>query len=255
MAAGRREELGVDAFEAEAPEVMDDAAGTGAQRTRLVMMALAAVVVLEAIPATLWVRGRFAAEPPVASVAAPPLLPDPIPIVAAATVTCAPTSAAATATTGSTENPKPAAPRPAPAGLMAGLLSVTGPVPMHVYLDGRLVGRTDAETIMLPVGEHDLEFVSESAGFRTSSSVVVQAGRTAAIQLDAPRVPVHVNAIPWAEVWIDNQRVGETPIGNLQQTIGSHEVIFRHPELGERRTMVMVTMKEPARISMDMRKR
>jgi hypothetical protein len=64
-----------------------------------------------------------------------------------------------------------------------------------------------------------------------------------------------VNALPWAEVWLDNRRIGETPIGNLQTGIGVHEVLFRHPELGERKTTVLVTLKGPARVSMDLREK
>ena len=50
-----------------------------------------------------------------------------------------------------------------------------------------------------------------------------------------------VNALPWAEVSIDGERVGETPIGSVQVPIGTHEVVFRHPDLGERRTTATVT--------------
>ena len=64
-----------------------------------------------------------------------------------------------------------------------------------------------------------------------------------------------INAIPWAEVFIDGTRVGETPLGNLPQTLGPHEIVFRHPQLGERRVNAMVTLKETARISIDMRQR
>jgi hypothetical protein len=61
--------------------------------------------------------------------------------------------------------------------------------------------------------------------------------------------------VPWAEVWIDGERVGDTPIGNLQAKIGTREIVFKHPELGERRTTATVTLKEPVRISMDLRKK
>jgi hypothetical protein len=36
--------------------------------------------------------------------------------------------------------------------------------------------------------------------------------------------------------------------------LGSHEIVFRHPELGERRQTVIVTLGSPARVSVDMRK-
>jgi hypothetical protein len=63
-----------------------------------------------------------------------------------------------------------------------------------------------------------------------------------------------VNATPWAQVWIDGQSIGDTPIANLPTTIGSHEMIFRHPQLGERRITAVITLKEPARVAVDMTK-
>jgi len=71
---------------------------------------------------------------------------------------------------------------------------------------------------------------------------------------DKPRGRVRVVANPWAEVWIDGVRAGETPLGNLSMTIGPHEVLFRHPEHGEQRHAVTVTLAAPARLSVDLRK-
>jgi hypothetical protein len=83
----------------------------------------------------------------------------------------------------------------------------------------------------------------------------VTPGQTSAIPVELPRAALSINAVPWAEVFIDGTRVGETPIGNLAQTLGPHEIVFRHPQLGERRLNTLVTMKENNRISMDMRQR
>jgi hypothetical protein len=255
------EAVGLDAFATEAARPAAAARPAGdVDRLRIALIALGVLVVLEAVPTLLWVRSRLAPAP-VVTVAAAPSVPASIPIGAAsATPPCTPPAAqsgtaVAAATTRPDESAKVPAPRAAPPGMVAGLVAITAPVPMHVFAGGRLVGTTEADTIMLPVGEHDLELVSESIGLRARRTVTIQAGRTIDLRIDPPRVPVHVNAIPWAEVWIDNQRIGETPIGNLQQTVGSHEIVFRHPELGERRMIVMITMKEPARISMDLRKR
>jgi len=54
-------------------------------------------------------------------------------------------------------------------------------------------------------------------------------------------------------VLIDNKRVGETPIGNITVPIGAHEVLFRHPELGERRMSVTVSVGEPLKVGVDLR--
>ena len=38
-----------------------------------------------------------------------------------------------------------------------------------------------------------------------------------------------------AEVWIDGKPFGETPLGNLEVPIGTHELLLRHPDVGEHR--------------------
>jgi hypothetical protein len=37
--------------------------------------------------------------------------------------------------------------------------------------------------------------------------------------------------------------------------IGSHQVVFRHPQFGEKQTTVTVSLQEAARVSVDMRGR
>jgi hypothetical protein len=138
--------------------------------------------------------------------------------------------------------------------IAAGLLSVVAPLPLQVYSRGRLIGTSEAETLMLPLGSHELEFVNQDVGYRTSRSVTIQAGRNANLRIDPPTGTLHLNALPWAEVWVDDKRIGETPIGNMNVAIGTRQIVFRHPDLGERRTRVLVTLKEPARVSMDLRK-
>jgi hypothetical protein len=138
---------------------------------------------------------------------------------------------------------------------LPGSIAVASPVPVRVFEDQRLIGTSDMDRIMLPAGEHLIELAADAVGYRTTRTVRVTAGQTAAVALDFPRAPVSINAIPWAEVFIDGTRIGETPLGNLPQTLGPHEIVFRHPQLGERRVNAMVTLKETARISVDMRQR
>jgi len=126
---------------------------------------------------------------------------------------------------------------------------------MQVLEGGRVVGTSEIERIMLSPGAHELEFVSDQFQFRQSSKVSIQAGRGAPVSLTIPRVAMNINALPWAEVFVDGTRIGDTPLANVQQTIGDHEIVFRHPQLGEKRQVARVTLKEPLRISVDMRSR
>jgi hypothetical protein len=223
---------------------------------RIVIAALATVALLQVVPTFLWVRDRFSGVAAAASnvVAG---VPQPAPFLAAAAcVPAAPEEPTATdpaAAARVTSAAAAAAAAPRPPAMVAGLLSVETPVPMRVYARGKLVGTTEVDTIMLPVGTHELTLENTNVGFQARRSVTVQAGRTSTIRLDAPSGTMNVNAVPWAEVWVAGRRLGETPLGNLQMPIGTHEVVFRHPQLGERRTTVLVTLKGPARVSMDLR--
>ena len=147
-------------------------------------------------------------------------------------------------------------PMSAPQGIpVSGWVSVTSPVEMQLFEDNRLVGSSRSDRIMMSVGDHSLQIVNETLGYRTTRVVQVTPGKVTPIRVDVPKGSVALNAAPWAEVWVNGDRAGETPIGNISLPIGTHDVLFRHPELGEQRHTVTVTMSGPARLSVDMRKR
>jgi hypothetical protein len=137
----------------------------------------------------------------------------------------------------------------------SGWISVASPVDVQLFEGGRLLGSSQTDRIMVPSGTHQIELVNETLGYRTMRSVQVAPGKIAAVPVKLPMGSVAINAIPWAEVWIDGNRVGETPIGNQPATIGNHEIVFRNPELGEKTQTVTVTLTTPARLSVDMRKK
>jgi hypothetical protein len=136
-----------------------------------------------------------------------------------------------------------------------GSLSIATPVAVQVFEGQRLIGTSDIEKIMLPGGDHELEFVSEPVGFRSARKLRVAANQTTSLALEMPKTPVSINALPWADVSVDGTRVGETPLGNVSMALGPHEIVFRHPQLGERRVTTVITLKDANRVSMDMRSR
>ena len=140
------------------------------------------------------------------------------------------------------------------AGPESGWLAARAAAPLQILEDGKLVGTTASERILMPAGEHIFEFSDAALGFEESRTVKIVAGRTQNVSIDLPEVPISINATPWAEAWLDGRSLGETPIGNLTTTIGSHEVVLRHPQFGERRITAVVTMKEAARVAADMRR-
>jgi hypothetical protein len=134
----------------------------------------------------------------------------------------------------------------------AGWMTVKSPVELQILEDKRLVGSTEADRLMLPAGRHELEFVNTDLEFRRTMTVQVSAGSTVTATVEVPNGSLSVNALPWAEVTINGKPVGTTPLGNLSVPIGSHEIVWRHPQLGERRRTVKVTATTPVRVGMDL---
>lgn len=141
----------------------------------------------------------------------------------------------------------------APAGALAGWLAVDAPAEVLVYEDEQLVGSSRSERIMLPAGRHELEIANTALGFRDRRAVSIAPGGVTRLEIAWPTGTLAINAIPWAEAFVDGDAVGETPIGGIDVPIGEHEILFRHPELGERRVTVTVTAGAPAKVGVDLR--
>jgi hypothetical protein len=138
---------------------------------------------------------------------------------------------------------------------LSGWIAVSAPVDVQIFEGKQMLGTSQTDRIMVSAGRHDLEIVNDTLGYRSVRTVQVPPGKVAPIRIDWPKGTLAVNAVPWAEVWIDGERVGDTPIGNVSLPIGPHELVFRHPEFGELRHAATVTANAPARVSVDMRKK
>jgi hypothetical protein len=106
---------------------------------------------------------------------------------------------------------------------------------------------------MVPTGRHELDIVNDALGFTERRVVQVTAGQVTAISANWPTGAVSINAQPWAQVFIDGMLLGETPIANARVAIGQHEILFRHPQLGEHRQSVTVTTRETSKVGIDLR--
>jgi hypothetical protein len=138
---------------------------------------------------------------------------------------------------------------------VSGWIAVTAPADVQVFENKRLLGTSQSDRLMVAAGRHELEIVNETLGYRATRTVQVAPGRITPIRVEFPKGTIALNAIPWAEVWVDGVKIGDTPIGNLQLTIGAHEIVFRNPDLGEQRHAATITADAPARLSVDLRKK
>jgi serine/threonine protein kinase len=144
-----------------------------------------------------------------------------------------------------------AAPEGAP---VSGWVAVSSPTVVQMFEGGRLLGSSQSDRLMVSAGRHEIELVADQLGYHVTRTVQVSPGKVTPIKLELPKGTIALNATPWAEVWVDGDKIGDTPIGNYQLTLGPHDFVFRHPDLGEQRHTAVVTLKTPARLSVDMRK-
>ena len=134
-----------------------------------------------------------------------------------------------------------AAPRP-------GWVAVKAPYEMQVLEGGRPLGTTTQERIELPAGRHILEVSSPTLALHERRVVDVSPGRESLVTIDLPPGKLTLVATPPAEVFVDGERAGETPILNMPVTVGPHEVTFRHPEFGEEHHAVTIAAGTPVKL-------
>jgi hypothetical protein len=134
-----------------------------------------------------------------------------------------------------------------------GWVSISSPTELQVFEGDRLLGTTRVDRIMLPAGPHTLRFSNAEAGVEITRDVRVEHGRNVRLPLTLPPGVLSVNALPWASVSIDGRALGDTPLGEIEVSPGSHEVVFTHPTFGERRRQIAIRAGAASRLSVDMR--
>ena len=144
--------------------------------------------------------------------------------------------------------PSPPPEPPAPL-VRSGGLAITSPIEVQLVEGNRVLGSSADGSVVMTAGVHQLELVNSAFGYRERRTVEVKSGQVIPLLVKPPDGRLNINALPWAQVWIDGKQAGETPLANVSVPVGQHEVVFRHPELGERRETTLVKSGAVTRIS------
>ena len=138
--------------------------------------------------------------------------------------------------------------QPAPRDRRGGL-RVSSPIDVQVLEGDRVLGSNTDGPVVATAGRHELDFVNSELGYRSHQVVNFKAGQIIPMKISPPDGRVSVNAVPWAQVFIDGNAVGETPLANLVLPVGEHQITFRHPQLGERTQKTIVKSDALTRVS------
>jgi hypothetical protein len=134
--------------------------------------------------------------------------------------------------------------------IYSGWIAVFSPFPLDIAEKGHAIGTSEQGRLMLPPGRHDLTLTSREFNYTTVQSVEIEPGEERSVTVQ-PVGEMNFNATPWAEVWIDGKKAGETPIAHLRVLLGTHEIVFKHPQLGERRQTSTVVANTPITATVD----
>ena len=129
--------------------------------------------------------------------------------------------------------------------IYSGWIAVFSPVALDIAENGKSIGTTEQGRLMLSPGRHTLTFSNQDMGYKTTQAVDIEPGEERSVSL-VPTGELNANATPWAEVWMNGNKVGETPVAALRVPLGTHEVVFKNPKFPDRQVTVTVRATAPA---------
>lgn len=123
------------------------------------------------------------------------------------------------------------------------LTLATTPRGLTAKLGDKSLGTTPLEAVDVPAGKHTILLTSPKLGISKTVVVEVKKDQLTTQAIAIGKATIKVNSRPWADVFIDGQAVGKTP---LQRPVyeGRHEVKLVNPESGERIQIVDVGSNE-----------
>jgi serine/threonine-protein kinase len=131
----------------------------------------------------------------------------------------------------------------------SGGVALLSAIPLTVLDGDRVLGTSERGPVVATAGVHQLMLVNEEFGYRATLPITFRQGEIRQVPVDLPTGRLNVNCQPWCNVFIGGRLVGETPLANIELPIGSHDVVLRHPQHGERTETVRVRADAVARLA------
>jgi hypothetical protein len=141
----------------------------------------------------------------------------------------------------------PASGRPPPAVSTApasGMINVESNIAAKVSLDGIDLGRAPVGRAKASAGDHVLQVESASLGVLRRVHIAVKPGEEATHRIDFHRGKLNVTVLPWADVWLDGQKIGQTPLAGREVWEGRHTLRLVGPQ-GEKTVAIEVVADRP----------
>jgi hypothetical protein len=134
--------------------------------------------------------------------------------------------------------------------LYSGWLHVSSPIEVDIAEGQRTLQPDDQNRILLSPGTHRIQFHNRSLGYLETRQVQIQPGETTRVVIaPSPSTLTATSSLP-AEVLIDGERAGDTPLSNFPIRLGTREVVVRAASGDERRYTLTVSAT-PVQLEVD----
>ena len=133
-------------------------------------------------------------------------------------------------------------------------VKVEAPYDLDVSEDGRPLGTTGRAAVVVSPGHHRLEFSNTGLGLKLRQAVDTEPGKLITVPLDLPTGTLNLTSDQPADVAVDGQSVGSTPVSGLTVPLGKHEIAFQNPTYGKLVYSVSATLAGPVRLKASFKK-
>ncbi len=130
--------------------------------------------------------------------------------------------------------------------IYAGWVALFAPFDLQVTENGRRVHLDERGRAMLPPGPHELHLDSAPLDYHEIRRLDLKPGAVLSLSVAPPPSRLTVTAASVAEVWIDGQRVGDTPLEDLPIDLGIRDVLVKAD--GRQRRYSLTVTPHPIRL-------
>ncbi len=196
---------------------------------RWALSALAALLAAGGV----WAARSYLREEPPPFVATPaPAAPTPIAVVE-------PTNPTPTRTAEPVDAGEPPASERKAAPAPDAFLSLTSNAPVEVWLGPKRLGATPLSRVRVKPGRLSLRLKNPKLGLARTVKLELRRGAELSREVTFGKGELSVNVSPWADVWLDGEKLGQTPLAAREVWEGRHQLRLSSP-LGVKELVVEV---------------
>ena len=125
--------------------------------------------------------------------------------------------------------------------IYSGWLAVRAPFDVVLSEGNRALTLDDRNQVMLPPGPHQVRVINKALAYDAVHQVELKPGEGTNLTITPPPSSLTLTSSEPVGVWLDGEKVGDTPLNAVPVAIGTHDLLVRRASGGERKLTIIVT--------------